>query len=262
VIATPAYPVYWRSALLAGGVPTPLPLEEGDGFLPQLDRLSDEVWQETALLWINTPHNPTGAVASTELLGRVSRLARDHDFVAASDEAYSEIYCGSPPASLLNVGKRNSLVFHSLSKRSAMTGYRSGFVAGDAELINRYRRLRPTLGVATPEFVQCAAISAWQDEEHVDAIRASFGERRRLFLGCLEALGLEHAGGEGTFFLWVRAPHGDDVALAEKWFAEGVLTIPGSWLGAGGRGYLRVALVPTLEKCREAAERITRAQGV
>ena len=178
------------------------------------------------------------------------------DAVVASDEAYSEIYFDGPPPSLLQAGIDRALVFHSLSKRSAMTGYRTGFMAGDAEVIGAYRALRPTLGVATPEFIQMAAEAAWSDETHVAGIREAFALRRGVFLPALERLGLRVFDGGGTFFLWLEVPGGDDLALAERWFEIGVLPLPGSWLGAGGRGYLRIALVCSLEDCREAVLRL------
>lgn len=259
VIPTPAYPVYARGARLAGGVPTPLPLEESRGFLPDLDAVPAAVWRETAVLWLNYPHNPTGATAPLALYERALALAREHGFVVASDEAYCELYFAAPPPSLLQAGLERGLAFHTLSKRSAMTGYRSGFFAGDPELVAAYRALRLSLGVATPGFVQAAAVAAWGEETHVERLRAAFAARREIFLPLLRDLGLQVFPALATFFLWVAAPGGDDVALAERWFAAGVLPMPGSWLSDGGVGYLRLALVPTLADCREAARRLRAA---
>jgi succinyldiaminopimelate transaminase len=256
VYPVPAYPVYARGARLGGGDPAVLPLSAANGYLPDLEAVSSDLWRQTALLWLNYPHNPTGAVASTDLYRRALELAEEFGFVVASDEAYSEIYFDDPPPSLLQAGGERALIFHSLSKRSAMTGYRSGFVAGDPELIAAYRGLRPSLGVATPEFIQAAAAAAWGDEEHVRGIRETFAGRRKVFLAVLDRLGLEVFRGGGTIFLWITAPGGDDLAFAERWFEIGVLPLPGSWLGEGGRGFLRLALVPTLEECEEAARRL------
>jgi succinyldiaminopimelate transaminase len=256
VIPVPAYPVYERAALLAGAETTLLPLTDASGYLPDLDAVAPDLWRQTALLWLNYPHNPTGAVAPLSLYQRALELAAEYGFVVASDEAYSEIYFDGPPPSLLQAGTDRALVFHSLSKRSAMTGYRTGFVAGDAELIGAYRALRPTLGVATPEFIQAAAEAAWSDEKHVAGIRQSFAARRDIFLPALKRLGLRTFGGDGTFFLWFEAPGGDDLAYAEQWFELGVLPLPGSWLGAGGKGFLRIALVSSPEDCREAVQRL------
>ena len=259
VIPTPAYPVYARGARLAGGLPTPLPLSAARGYLPDLDAVPAAVWRETALLWLNYPHNPTGAVAPLGLYARALALAREHGFVVASDEAYCELYFGAPPPSLLMAGRERGLAFHTLSKRSAMTGYRSGFLAGDAELVAAYRALRLSLGVATPGFVQAAAAAAWAEDTHVERMRAAFAARRAIFLPLLEELGRRAFPAEATFFLWVAAPGGDDVAEAERWFAAGVLPMPGSWLSEGGAGHLRLALVPGLAECHEAARRLRAA---
>jgi succinyldiaminopimelate transaminase len=259
VIPVPAYPVYARAARLAGGLPTPLPLAEARGYLPDLDAVPAAVWRETALLWLNYPHNPTGAVAPLALYERALALAREHGFVVASDEAYCEIYFDRPPPSLLQAGLEHGLAIHTLSKRSAMTGYRSGFMAGDPALIAAYRALRPTLGVATPDFVQAAAIAAWGEDAHAGDLRRAFAARRELFLELLAEKGLAAYPSSATFFLWVAAPGGDDGACAERWFAAGVLPMPGSWLTEGGAGHLRLALVPTLEDCREAVRRLRAA---
>lgn len=256
VIPEPAYPVYARGALMAGGVPTPLPLEEGRGFLPDLEAVPAAIWRETAVLWLNYPHNPTGAIAPLSLYERALALAREHGFVVASDEAYCELYFDAAPPSLLQAGRERALVFHSLSKRSAMTGYRSGFFAGDPRLIAAYGALRASLGVATPEFVQAAAAAAWEDEDHVRRLRAGFAARRELFLALLAERGWQAFPAPATFFLWVAAPGGDDVAWAARWFEAGVLPMPGSWLSPFGAGRLRLALVPALEDCREAVRRL------
>ncbi len=144
---SPAYPVYERGAAFAGGVPTPIPLREANGFLPDLDAVPASVWDETAILWLNYPHNPTGAVAPPSLYARALELAARHGFCVASDEAYGELsFGGAPPVSLLAAGTDRALVFQTLSKRSAMTGFRSGFVAGDPQLIATFRELRPEPG--------------------------------------------------------------------------------------------------------------------
>jgi acetylornithine aminotransferase len=260
VIPEPAYPVYERGATLAGGLATLLPLAAEGGYLPDLDAVPAAIWRDTALLWLNYPHNPTGATAPHALYDRALALARTHGFVVASDEAYAEVYFDEPPGSILQSGTERAIAFHTLSKRSAMTGFRSGFFAGDAAVVAAYRRLRPSLGVAMPEFVQAASIAAWSDDAHADAIRRSFAARREILAPALGRLGLRVVASQATFFLWVEVPGGDDLALAERWFEAGVLALPGSWLGAAGRGYLRLAMVPTLEECREAVARMEGAR--
>ena len=258
VVPQPAYPVYERGAVFAGKEVVELPLEAGAGFLPDLDAVGADVWARTAILWLNYPNNPTAATAPLSLYERAAELAREHDFVVASDEAYSELYFGAtPPVSALQVADRtNVAVFNTLSKRSSMPGYRSGFVAGDPELVAALKRYRPNVGVAPPEFIQLAAAAAWGDEEHVGAVRDAYRAKREVLVPALEARGLRHAGGDATFFLWLEgAPGGFQERLLER----GVILTPGSYFGAAGDGYLRLALVPTLEECVRAAEIVARA---
>ena len=147
------------------------------------------------------------------------------------------------------------LAFHSLSKRSSIPGYRSGFVAGDPLLIAAMKQMRPNLGVTPQAFVQRAAIAAWSDEQHVEETRARYRAKRDVLLPALRGAGLEPVGGPGGFFLWCSVPgDGDDEAFAERLLERGVVVAPGSFFGAGGAGHVRVALVPTLEDCERAAE--------
>jgi succinyldiaminopimelate transaminase len=256
-IPAPAYPVYERGALFAGKRVLELPLREDAGFLPDLDAVPAAMWRDVAVLWLNYPNNPTAATAPLSLYERAAALAREHGFVVASDEAYSEIYFGGePPVSALELADLTGVaVFNTLSKRSSMPGYRSGFVAGDPALIALLRRYRPNVGTAPQEFIQRAAVAAWGDEEHVEQVRASYRAKRDVLLGVLEANGLRSAGGEATFFLWLDAGPGAE-ALAERLLADGIVLAPGSFFGPAGAGYLRLALVPTLAECERAAERL------
>jgi acetylornithine aminotransferase len=254
-VPAPAYPVYERGALFAGKQVLPLPLLAENDFLPDLEAVP---WERVALLWLNYPNNPTAASAPLALFARAAELARQHGFVVASDEAYSEIYFGAePPASALQLSEReNVAVFNTLSKRSSMPGYRSGFVAGDPDLIAALKRYRPNVGVAPPEFVQRAAIAAWGDEAHVEEVRERYRAKRDILLPALEAAGLRHAGGDATFFLWLDAG-GDADAVAAELLDIGIVVAPGSFFGPAGAGFLRLALVPTPEECARAAERLT-----
>jgi succinyldiaminopimelate transaminase len=251
-VTTPGYPVPERGALFAGRAVLELPLRAGAGFLPDLDAVD---WSAVGLLWLCYPNNPTAATAPLEFYERAAELARRHDFVLASDEAYSELYFGaSPPVSALQVGDlRNVAVLNTLSKRSSMPGYRSGFVAGDPELVAALKRYRPNVGVAPQEFVQRASVAAWSDEAHVEQVRAGYRAKRDVVLPALEAAGFRHAGGDATFFLWLDA--GEDAeAAAARLLERGLVLAPGSFFGAGGERFLRLALVPTLAECRRAVE--------
>jgi acetylornithine aminotransferase len=257
-VPAPAYPVYERGAAFAGKRVLELPLREDGGFLPDLDAVDPRAWDDVALLWLNYPNNPTAATAPLSLYRRAAELAREHGFVVASDEAYSEIYFGAPPVSALQLEDLTGVVvLNTLSKRSSMPGYRSGFVAGDPELVALLKRYRPNVGVAPQAFVQRAAAAAWGDEAHVEEVRAGYRAKRDILLPLLEARGLRSAGGDATFFLWLDAGAQADL-LAERMLDEGIVVAPGSYFGAAGTGYLRLALVPTLAGCERAAQRLDR----
>ena len=174
----------------------------------------------------------------------------------ASDEAYSELWFDAPPVSALQLGDwTNVAVFNTLSKRSSMTGYRSGFVAGDPELIAALRQFRPNVGTAPQEFVQRASVVAWGDEEHVERARAAYAAKRSSSSTCSSASAFAIAGGPATMYLWVAVPDGEtSEAFATRLLEHGVLVAPGSFLGASGAGYVRFALVPTHEECERAVE--------
>jgi succinyldiaminopimelate transaminase len=254
-VTTPGYPVPARGALFAGADVVELRLDPDRGWLPDLDAVD---WDGVAILWLNSPNNPTAVAAPLEFYERAAALARAHGFVLACDEAYSELwFAGNPPGSALQLGDRtNVIVFNTLSKRSSMPGYRSGFAAGDAELVAALKRYRPNVGTAPPTFVQRAAITAWGDEAHVVETRARYAAKRDVILPALVRAGLEPAGGDASFFLWLRVPgDGDAEAFALRLLDElGIVVAPGPFFGPGGEGHVRAALVPTLDECRRAAE--------
>ncbi len=260
VLTEPGYPVGVRGAQFAGARVEELPLLEKNGFLPDLDAVPAGTWRRTALLWVNYPNNPTGVTAPLAFYERLAALAREHDFVLASDEAYTELWFEGPPDSALQLDDwTNLVVFNTLSKRSSMTGYRSGFVAGDPTIVAALKQFRPNVGTAPQEFVQRASVVAWGDEEHVERARAAYAEKRRLFLDLFERVGLRDAGGPATMYLWVATPPGvTSEALATRLLEHGVIVAPGAFLGPSGEGYIRFALVPTLEECRRAIEILER----
>jgi acetylornithine aminotransferase len=250
----PGYPVYERGALFARTQPHPVPLHEEQGFLPDLDAIDAETWSRLAVFWVNYPNNPTCATAPLAFYERLAALAREHGFVLASDEAYTELWFEEPPASALQLDDlTNVVVFNTLSKRSSMTGYRSGFAAGDPALIDALKAFRPTVGTAPQEFVQRASVVAWGDEEHVARTRERYGRKRTLLLELLQRKGLRVAGSAATMYLWVEVPEGDtSESFAERLLEHGILVAPGSYLGAAGEGYFRIALVPSEEECARA----------
>lgn len=253
VVTEPGYPVPARGAAFARARVEPLPLLEENGFLPDLDAVED--WDRVALFWVNYPNNPTGAIAPLAFYERLAALALAHDFLLCSDEAYSELWFTESPCSALQVADRtNVVVFQTLSKRSSMTGYRSGFVAASPELISALRTYRPSTGAAPQEFVQRASVYAWGDEEHVSRTREAYRRKRDVFLPVLERKGWRVAASEATMYLWVEVPGGESSeAAAERLLEHGIVVAPGSYLGAAGEGYVRLALVPTLAECERAA---------
>jgi succinyldiaminopimelate transaminase len=251
----PAYPVYERGALFAGAEVHTLPLLRENGFLPDLDAVADDTWIRTAIVWVNYPNNPTGALAPLSFYERLAELAERFDFAIASDEAYSELWFDEPPVSALQIEDRSRvLVFQTLSKRSSMTGYRSGFVAAPPEVIAALKSYRPSVGTAPQEFVQRASVVAWGDERHVAETRARYAAKREVLLPVLAAKGWDVVASDATMYLWVAIPTGETAeAVAERLLPHGLLISPGTCFGPSGEGYIRFALVPTLEECERAA---------
>lgn len=251
---TPGYPVYERGTQYAGGEALPVELRRERGFLLPVEEVDPA---RTRILWINYPHNPTGAPASREYLERVAEFCRENDILLFSDECYNDIHDpdGEPPPSILEITRERTLAICSLSKRSGMTGYRSAMMAGDPEMISALKKLRPSIGVATPSVTQDAATAAWSDDEHVRERRRIFTEKRRLFTEFFERAGLDYLPTDASFYLWVAVPEpfaDDDEAYAMRLMERGIIVAPGCSFGPGGEGYVRVALVPSVEECREA----------
>ncbi|MDQ1533853.1 MAG: N-succinyldiaminopimelate aminotransferase [Actinomycetota bacterium] len=251
----PAYPVYERGALFAGAEVHTLPLLRENDFLPDLASVDDDAWRRTAIVWVNYPHNPTGALAPLSFYERLAELADRFDFAIASDEAYSELWFDAPPVSALQIEDRSRvLVFQTLSKRSSMTGYRSGFVAAPPEVISALKSYRPSVGTAPQEFVQRASVVAWGDERHVGETRARYAAKRDVLMPVLAAMGWHVVASNATMYLWVAIPTGESAeAVAERLLPHGLLISPGTYFGPSGEGYIRFALVPTLEECERAA---------
>ncbi len=257
VYGSPGYPVYERGALFAGAETCPVILD-GDFTLRASD-IPEGVWERTRLVWTCTPHNPTGAVTESSDLEALLVKARDHGTLLLSDECYADIYepAAYPdgPPSILQVagdGAPGTLAFLSLSKRSGMTGYRSGAIVGDAVAIAALKKLRTATGTASPEFVQAAATAAWSDDAHATERREVFAAKRAVLRKSFDRLGLPVVASAAGLYLWVKVD--DDLASTERLLEAGVVVSPGRFFGPGGEGYLRLALVPTLEESEQAVE--------
>ncbi len=270
LMPNPFYQIYEGAALLAGARPWFLNTTRESGLLPDFDTVPDAIWERCQLLYICTPGNPTGAVIPVTALQQLIELADRHDFVIASDECYSEIYRDgdTPPAGLLQAAAelgrddyRRCVVFHSLSKRSNAPGLRSGFVAGDADIMKNFLRYRTYHGCAMPPATQAASIRAWQDEAHVAANRTLYTEKFDAVLDIL-APQLDVQSPDAGFYLWAHTPLDDTDFARELLAQQNVIVLPGSYLSRPvnghnpGRDYVRMALVAPLEDCLEAAERI------
>ncbi|WP_101756606.1 succinyldiaminopimelate transaminase [Oceanicoccus sp. KOV_DT_Chl] len=270
VSPNPFYQIYEGAAFLAGAEPHFLPCLETNNFIPDFDKVSDETWQRCQLLFLCSPGNPTGAVIDSQALQKLIGLADKFDFIIASDECYSELYFDEqrPPIGLLQacaeMGRddyRRCVVFHSLSKRSNLPGLRSGFVAGDGDILKPFLLYRTYHGCAMPIQHQFASIAAWGDELHVKANRDQYRAKFDAVLNILEG-SLEVSKPDAGFYLWAKTPIGD-TDFAQQLFAQQHMTVlPGSYIGREvdgnnpGANRVRMALVASLEECIAGAERI------
>jgi acetylornithine aminotransferase len=251
-VTSPSYPVPERSARAAGLTLAVQTLTAGGGWLPDPEEIE---WRRVAIVWVVTPHNPTGACAPLELLDELAESCRSRGAILAVDETYSEFWFGTqPPVSALQLQDRSGVVvFNSLSKRSGLAGLRSGFVAGDGEIVGRIRRHRSDIGTTPPAFVQRASIAAWEDETHVAQARERYARKRELLAAAAVRAGFVDAGEPAGIFLWLGVPGGNDLAAYEQLLERSLLVVPGSYLGSGGEGYLRVALTGPPERTERAA---------
>lgn len=261
----PGYPPAERGTIFAGGQPILLPLLKKNDFLIDLDSIDRETIMKTRILWINYPSNPTGAVSNDEFFKKVVDFGHDNNIIIASDEVYSEIYFTSPPRSILEFTKEGVVAVQSLSKRSNMTAYRVGWVAGDENIISTYKKVKTNIDSGTPWIIQDAAIAALQDEKHVEEMRTKYKKKFDVICTALRDVGLEVTQPQATFYLWQRGrPNDTSLDFAKLLLSKkiAVVTTPGSWISKEvdglnpGESYVRFALVPSLEKVKEAAERI------
>ncbi len=255
VYGVPAYPVFEIGALFAEAEVHEVALGPDNRYLMDPDAIPSDVLARAAVVFLNYPHNPTGQLMPAELFERWVAARERHGFVLVSDECYVDLYYGEAPRSVLEFGRAGCVAVHSLSKRSGMTGYRSGFLAGDADVLASCRRFRAGMGVAPTDPVQAAAEVAWNDGDHVAERRAVFARKREILLDLFADVGLEVYPGTAGLFLWVAVPPGQtDTGYAELLLQRGILVSPGSFFGAGQEGFIRLALVPSAEQCEETAK--------
>jgi len=270
MMPNPFYQIYEGAAFLAGAKPHYMNCTADNGYLPDLDSITPQQWSDCQLMYICSPGNPTGAVMPEAYLERMINLAQEYDFVLASDECYSEIYFDedSPPPGLLGVAAsmgldnfKHCLAFHSLSKRSNLPGLRSGFVAGDADILKNFLLYRTYHGCSMPPATQTASVSAWSDESHVVENRKRYCEKFDRVLEILsDTLATQRP--QAGFYLWPTTPVADTEFAARLYAEQNITVLPGRFLsrdtadGNPGINKVRMALVAPLDECLDAANRI------
>lgn len=272
LIPNPFYAAYSAGALAADCEPVYLPATPATGFLPDLDALNEELLARTVALYLASPSNPQGAVADAAYLARLAALARQFGFLVFADECYCEIYFDAPPPGMLAAAGpdfANTIVFHSLSKRSNLPGLRVGFAAGDARFIESFLDLRNVAAPQVPVPAQEVAVAAYADETHVDENRRLYAEK---FALADQILGgrYGHRRPAGGFFLWldVSAQGGGERAAQLLWRRAGLRVLPGRYLARDqadgvnpGEGYIRVAMVQDKATTAEALHRLVDVLG-
>ena len=270
MMPNPFYQIYEGAALLAGAEPVYLNTIEDNGFLPDIDSIEAEQWRRCQLIYLCSPGNPSGTVAPASLLARLLDLSQQYQFTIVADECYAEIFDPNktPPVGLLQVAQAtgrdsydNCLVFHSLSKRSNAPGLRSGFVAGDANLIKQFLTYRTYHGCAMSPPSQHASACAWLDDQHVIENRALYSAKFDAVIDILRPVTTITPPDAG-FYLWLNTGKSDEQFAKRLYQQYNVTVLPGSYLSREsqglnpGAGYIRIALVADLEQCVDAAKRI------
>ncbi len=265
IFPDPGYPVYASSAKFAGAKAYPVALKVDNGYKLEPWSLPNDVQEDAAAVWVNYPHNPTGAEVDESYWLQLIDWAHKRDCVIFSDDCYVDIYqsdlSDSLPQTPLVYSRDRVVSFFSLSKRSGMTGFRSGFMAGDARFMKAHARARANMGIGTPEFIQAVASVAWSDQAHVAERRKVFSSRIALAYPRLKRLGLMDSPPRAAFYLWCRVPpsyNGDDLKFCLGLAERGVITSPSRWLSLDTKGYFRMALVPTEQDTEVALDILTR----
>ncbi|MGP9519752.1 succinyldiaminopimelate transaminase [Psychrobacter sp. AOP7-C1-14] len=272
VMPNPFYQIYEGAAILAQATPYFVPCTSDNDYKGDYRAVPKDVWMRTQLLFVCSPNNPTGSVMTMDDWEYLIRLSDQYGFIIASDECYSELYFDTAPIGLLQacaaLGRRdfkNCIVFHSLSKRSNLPGLRSGFVAGDAKILQAYLQYRTYQGCAMPIPHQLASIAAWQDEKHVAHNRALYQEKFALWMSELGEL-LELRMPDAGFYFWVKVPEqfgsDDEIFVKALYEQANIHALAGRYLSREvddhnpGQGYVRIALVASVDESREAISRI------
>lgn len=265
ICPSPGYPPYRKGTEFAGGTVYDVPLLEENDFLIDYASIPQDVCDKAKIIWINYPNSPTGAVATDEWYKGIIQWAQQNNIIIAADEGcYIEIYFDEKPKSILEFGREGILTFYSMSKRNNMTMFRSGFVAGDAELVDAFKKVKTNIDSGTPTFIQEVSIEALKDTQHIQHMREEYRNKRDLLNEAFASKGYPKSPSVSTFYLWQKAKEGQTGAdLANLLADAGIVAIPGEAISKEtqgginpGKDYVRLALVPTTEEIQEAAKRI------
>ena len=270
MMPNPFYQIYEGAAILAGSTPRYIPCNEDNGFSPDFSGVTDEEWQRCSMVYLCTPGNPSGSIMSIEEIQGVIEKSDEYNFTIVSDECYSEIYADEPPPGLLEAASamgrddyRNCVAFNSLSKRSNLPGLRSGYVCGDATIMEKFLLYRTYHGSAMAAQSQWLSANAWQEETHVAENRDLYSRKYEAFLNVLKDVWPMQRPAAG-FYLWPETPIEDREFTIQLFTETNVKVVPGSYLAREvdgvnpGANRVRLALVAELEECVEAANRIKR----
>ena len=264
ICPNPGYPVYKTGTQFRNGQPYFTPLLEKNNFLIDFSLIPEDIALKAKIIWTNYPNSPTGASATRSWLKELVSWAEQYNVIIAADEGcYNDIYFEEKSISVLEIQKKGVITFYSLSKRSNMTGYRVGFVAGDPDIVSGFRKVKTNVDSGTPNFIQDAASLALNDEVEVDKMRQEYKQKRDIMIDALTSYGLERPKGNATFYLWQKAPKGmSSIEFAALLADKGIVVTPGALISDTveglnpGKDFVRFALVPTVEDIKEAALRI------
>ncbi|MDD4898249.1 MAG: LL-diaminopimelate aminotransferase [Methanocellales archaeon] len=262
LVPDPAYPVYRMGTLIAGGTPYPMPLLAENGFLPDLDVISRSIARSAKILFINYPNNPTSAIAEKKFFKKVVDFASDNGLIVCHDNAYSEMtYDGyKAPSFLETKGAMDvGIEFHSLSKTYNMTGWRLGFAVGNSDVLAGLGKVKTNIDSGVFRAVQAAGITALTGpQDCVTRMRATYQERRDFLLAGLQEMGISVEPPKATFYVWAPVPSGFTSLQFSNLLLDkaGVVVTPGIGFGEHGEGYIRLSLTTSMEKIKEAVERM------
>jgi LL-diaminopimelate aminotransferase len=267
LLPNPGYPPMKTGTIFAGGIPYFVSLKEENNFLLDYNSIPQDIADKAKIIWINYPNSPTGACATREYYeGLVTWAEKNNIIIAADEGCYIDTYFNKKPISILEIAKKGIITFYSLSKRNNMTGYRVGWVAGDEEIIEKFKKLKTNIDSGTPDFIQACAISALEDETHAQMMRDEYNEKRNIMLEAFKEANFEDCKSEATFYLWLKAPlNMNSVEFAKELLSKelAIVVTPGAWISDidkdgfnPGDKYVRFALVPSIEEVKKAAELI------